>query len=35
MSFFINSNMLLEDYKYAALNILWLYDNGKRYRTIS
>lgn len=30
MSFFINSNMLLEDYKYAALNILWLYDNGKR-----
>ena len=30
MSFLTNSNMLLEDYHYAALNILWLYDNGKR-----
>lgn len=30
MSFFTSSNMLLEDYKYAALNILWLYDSGKR-----
>ena len=25
-----NTKLLLEDYKYAALNILWSCENGKR-----